>query len=124
RGFQCALQPRSLAAMMQMETDEQLATTQEFILEANDDGFRSDPGALMAIDVAATSDPGHVRPNNEDHYLVIKFSRSLHSLYSNVATDLLPQDYDLTGYGLVVADGLGGMAGGEIARRTALAKFV
>jgi serine/threonine protein phosphatase PrpC len=109
---------------MHMETDEQLANTQEFILEPNDDGFRSDPGALMAIDVAAISDPGHVRPTNEDHYLVIKFSRSLHRIYSNVATDLFPRGYDLTGYGLVVADGLGGMAGGEIASRSALAKLV
>jgi protein phosphatase len=33
-------------------------------------------------------------------------------------------DYDLTGYGLLVADGLGGMAGGEVASRTALTKLV
>jgi len=110
--------------MMHMDTDEQSATTQELILEPPDDCFRSDPGALLAIDVAAATDPGHVRPNNEDHYLVIKFSRSLCRLYSNVKAELLPQDYDLTGYGLVVADGLGGMAGGEVASRTALAKLV
>jgi len=106
-----------------METDES-AITQELVLDESEDSFRSDPGALMAVDVAATSHAGHVRPNNEDHYLVIKFGRSLQSLYTNVSADLLPPNYDLTGYGLVVADGLGGMSGGEVASRTALAKLV
>ena len=106
-----------------METDES-AITQELVLDESEDGFRSDPGALMAIDVAATSHAGHVRPNNEDHYLVVRFGRALQSLYTNVNADLLPQNYDLTGYGLVVADGLGGMSGGEVASRTALAKLV
>ena len=110
--------------MRHMETDEQLATTQELIIERPEAHFRSDPGALMAIDVAAATDPGHVRPSNEDHYLIVKFGRSLQSLYTNVGSELLPKDYDLTGYGLVVADGLGGMAGGEVASRSALAKLI
>ncbi len=109
---------------MQMESDEQSAITQELFLESPDDSFRSDPGALLAIDVAATSHQGHVRSSNEDHYLVIKFGRTLRSLSTNVKSELLPQDYDLTGYGMVVADGLGGMAGGEVASRTALAKLI
>jgi serine/threonine protein phosphatase PrpC len=109
---------------MHNESDEQLAVTQELILEVPEESFRADAGALMAIDVAATTHPGHVRPNNEDHYLVARFGRSLHRITTNVSTELLPGDYDLTGYGMVVADGLGGMAGGEVASRSALARLI
>jgi protein phosphatase len=107
-----------------METEEQSAITQELFLDEPGNHFRSDPGALMAIDVAATTHEGHVRPNNEDHYLVIRFGRSLQSLGTNVDASLLPSSYNLTGYGMVVADGLGGMSGGEVASRTALTKLV
>src|SRR5580765_4255595 len=100
---------------MLMETEEQSAVTQEFQLNQPHSTFRDDPGALMAIDVAATTHEGHVRSTNEDHYLVIRFGRSLRCLDTNVEKPLLPIDYDLTGYGMVVADGLGGMSGGEVA---------
>ena len=110
--------------MMRMETEEQSAITQELVLGEPDDNFRSDPGALMAIDVAATTHEGHVRPNNEDHYLVTRFGRSLQRLDTNVDGKLLAANYDLSGYGMVVADGLGGMSGGEIASRTALTKLI
>ncbi|HYW70413.1 MAG TPA: protein phosphatase 2C domain-containing protein [Pyrinomonadaceae bacterium] len=107
-----------------METEAQSAITQEFQLEESEQKFRFDPGALMSVDVAGTSHEGHVRPNNEDHYLVIQFGRSLRALETNLTRSLIPPDYDLTGYGMVVADGLGGMSGGEVASRTALTKLV
>src|ERR1041385_1021622 len=119
-----SMQNRRTQTQMRMETEEQSAITQEFLLERPDRNFRSDPGALMAIDVAAATHEGHVRPNNEDHYLVIRFGRSLQTLETNVEKGLLPASYDLTGYGMVVADGLGGMSGGEVASRTALTKLV
>ena len=109
---------------MRMETEEQSAVTQEFLLDQPAGNFRADPGALMAIDVASTTHEGHVRPNNEDHYLVIRFGRALQTLQTNVDKALLPANYDLTGYGMVVADGLGGMSGGEVASRTALTRLI
>jgi protein phosphatase len=109
---------------MRMETEEQSAITQELFLDEPGSHFRADPGALMAIEVAATTHEGHVRPNNEDHYLVVRFGRSLQSLQTNVDANLLPSSYNLTGYGMVVADGLGGMSGGEVASRTAMTKLV
>jgi protein phosphatase len=108
----------------QMETEAQSAITQEFKLDETPHRFRLDPGALMSVDIAGTSHEGHVRPNNEDHYLVIQFGRALRSLETNLDRALIPPDYDLTGYGMVVADGLGGMSGGEVASRTALTKLV
>lgn len=109
---------------MQMETEEKEATTQELKFEAPQARLVAEPGALMAIDVAAATHAGHVRTNNEDHHLVVRFGRSLENLYTNVNPEILRPDYNLTGYGLLVADGLGGMAGGEIASRTALTKII
>ena len=38
----------------------------------------------MAIDVAATTHEGHVRPNNEDHYLVFGLDVRYKVLQTNV----------------------------------------
>jgi serine/threonine protein phosphatase PrpC len=88
------------------------------------------PGSLrvapseVKVDLAALTHRGHVRANNEDHYLVVRFSRSLDTLFTNVAEGLLEPSFDETGYGMLVADGIGGMAGGEVASRTALCRLV
>jgi serine/threonine protein phosphatase PrpC len=98
--------------------------TQELSLNVSEDSYLRDPGAVMAVDLAAATHKGHVRANNEDHYLVVRFRRTLENLYSNLNKGMLATSYDLTGYGLLVADGLGGMAAGEVASRTALTKLV
>jgi protein phosphatase len=109
---------------MQTQSPEQEEVTQELKFEAPQTKFVTDRGSLMAIDVAAASHAGHVRTNNEDHYLVVRFGRSLENIETNIDPQMLRPNYSLTGYGLLVADGLGGMAGGEIASRTALTKIV
>lgn len=76
------------------------------------------------VDLGALSHQGHVRENNEDSYLVCRFGRSLENLITNLDDDLLEQSYTVTGYGMLVADGMGGIAGGEIASRLALSKLV
>ena len=76
------------------------------------------------VDLGALSHQGHVRENNEDSYLVLRFGRSLENLLTNLEDDLLEESYTITGYGMLVADGMGGMAGGEIASRLALSKLV
>jgi len=78
----------------------------------------------LEVDVGAVSHQGHVRENNEDSYLVMRFGRSLENVLTNVEEDLLEQNYFMNGYGLLVADGMGGMAGGEVASRLALSKLV
>jgi len=83
-----------------------------------------DSGSLMPIDAAAATHLGHVRSNNEDHYLVMRLGRSLETLYTNLDSEQLAASYDLTGYGLLVADGLGRMAAGEVASKTALTTLV
>lgn len=81
-------------------------------------------GTGVDVDLGALSHQGHVRENNEDSYLVCRFGRSLENLITNLDDDLLEQSYTVTGYGMLVADGMGGVAGGEIASRLALSKLV
>ena len=78
----------------------------------------------LEVDVGAVSHQGHVRENNEDSYLVMRFGRSLENLMTNVEEDLLEQNYLMNGYGILVADGMGGVAGGEVASRLALSKLI
>jgi len=76
------------------------------------------------FDLGAASHQGHVRENNEDRYLAVRFGRSLESVSTNIDEHLLEQSYIFTGYGMLVADGIGGMDHGEVASSTALTKLV
>ena len=78
----------------------------------------------LDVDLGAISHQGHVRQNNEDSYLVMRFGRSLESLLTNIDPGLLDRSYFMNGYGMLVADGMGGMAGGEVASRLALTKLI
>ena len=80
--------------------------------------------ACLDVDLGAISHPGLVRESNQDSYLVMKFGRSLENIMTNLDEDLIEQSYFMTGYGLLVADGMGGMAGGDVASRLALSKLV
>jgi PPM family protein phosphatase len=105
-------------------SSEDSQVTAELLIETLEDSYLSDPGASMAMDVAAATHVGRVRPRNEDHYVVMSFRRSLEKICTNLVKKVARDNYDLTGYGLLVADGLGGMAGGEFASRTALTKLI
>ena len=98
--------------------------TAELSIPLAENAYLHEVGSLMAIDLAAATHPGHVRQNNEDHHLVVRFRRTLEHLHSNLDEGLLASSYNLTGYGLVVADGLGGMAAGEVASQLALTRLV
>ena len=78
----------------------------------------------LDVDLGGASHQGHIRENNEDSYLLIRFGRSLERLATNLDEHLLDQNYSLTGYGMLVADGMGGMAAGEVASRLALTTLI
>jgi protein phosphatase len=80
--------------------------------------------ARIRIDVSGLSHPGNVRPNNEDHYFVARFGRYLEALGTNLPAGTMPARFEETGYGAVVADGIGGHAAGEVASRLAINTLV
>jgi protein phosphatase len=82
------------------------------------------PTARVRVDLAAQSHQGLVRESNEDHYLAVRITRSLETVLTNVREGVLPKRFDETAYGMLVADGMGGMAAGEIASSTALLRLL
>ena len=85
----------------------------------------TDPASpAVKVDVAGRTHTGHVRTNNEDHYLIARVERSLKTIETNLIEGSLPESFDEVAYGLVVADGLGGYAAGEVASSLALIKLI
>ena len=85
---------------------------------------KSPQSPQLEVDFGAVSDQGKVRTNNEDHNLVARVGRALEPLLTNLPEGDLPTEFRETGYGLIVADGLGGQAAGEVASRLAITTFV
>lgn len=101
------------------------ADTVEFAVPQNKGRDRPDPSStLVQVDLAGQSHVGKVRPNNEDHFLICRFGRFLEALQSNLPANTIPPRSEEGGYGLVVADGVGGGAAGEEASRLAISSLV
>lgn len=80
--------------------------------------------SLTHVEIGALSHTGAVRANNEDAYLVARFDRQMRPLLTNLPAGYIPDRYADAGYGFLVADGMGGHAGGEVASRTAISALV
>jgi protein phosphatase len=78
----------------------------------------------VQVDLAGLSHPGKIRPRNEDHFLVARLERSLQVLRTSLPTGSLPDRAVETIYALLVADGMGGRAAGEIASGQAIMALV
>src|SRR6516164_7563952 len=87
-------------------------------------GRRSTLSADTVVDIGALSHQGLIRDNNEDSFLVTKLERRLSTLLSNLPTNQVLQEYAEVAYGMIVADGMGGAAAGEVASRTAIAALI
>jgi protein phosphatase len=96
--------------------------TQEY--PAQDGGRAAAPprpwSSQVQVDVAGLTHPGKVRPNNEDHFLTIRFGRSMDTLQTSLPAGHIPARYAEVGYGLAVADGIGGAVAGEVASGLAI----
>lgn len=76
--------------------------------------------SLVEVDLGGLSDQGKVRTNNEDTFFVARFDRTMRSLLTNLPDGDYPAVSTETSYGMLVADGMGGHAAGEVASRTAV----
>ena len=74
----------------------------------------------VSVDVFGMSDKGLVQTKNEDHFLVVRAARSLETVFTNLPEAEPGETFDDSGFGLVVADGVGDAPGGEIASRNAI----
>lgn len=74
----------------------------------------------VTVDVGAETHQGKVRENNEDNFLVAKLAKSMRICRTSLPEDWSTRFSDEEGYLLVVADGMGGVAGGEKASRVAV----
>ena len=72
------------------------------------------------VDVFGMSDQGNVRANNEDHFLVVRGGRNLETVFSNLSENRPGDRFEETAYGMIVADGVGGEAAGEVASEEAI----
>jgi serine/threonine protein phosphatase PrpC len=80
--------------------------------------------SLVRVDVSALTDRGLIRPTNEDHYFVARIGRSLETLLTNLPDGSVPARADEVGYAMIVADGMGGHAAGEVASRMAISALI
>lgn len=80
--------------------------------------------SLVGIDFGAMTHPGNVRPNNEDAYIIYRAGRYWERMRTSLAEEDLPDRFDDVGYGMAVADGMGGAAAGEIASSMAIRVLV
>lgn len=74
----------------------------------------------VQVEIAARSDRGRKRENNEDTFLAYRAGRFVERIQSNIPESELASMYEDGGYLLAVADGMGGMHAGEVASREAL----
>jgi PPM family protein phosphatase len=78
----------------------------------------------VLVDVAGLTHTGLVRSSNEDHFLISRFGRYFETISTSLPPEDLPARADDASYSLIVADGMGGHAAGEVASRLAIREIM
>ena len=100
---------------------DSLRDTDEFMLppHALETLERHSASAQVQVDLSGMSHRGLVRPRNEDTFLMVRGDRGLTVLATNLPKEIMPPRFDVLGFGMLVADGMGGMSAGDVASRMA-----
>lgn len=85
-------------------------------------GLAFDPP--VRVDVAGLTHIGHVRPTNEDHFLIARVGRYFDTVATSLPAGDMPGHTEDTGHVIVVADGMGGHVAGEVASRLTIREMV
>lgn len=101
---------------MASSSEDTLVINQAFQLSEVPAPFSS----LVGVEQAALSDPGRVRDQNEDAYLIFKTGRSFECGPTSLPEGQVPRRFEECGYVMAVADGMGGHKAGEVASHMAL----
>lgn len=103
-------------------TNQSLVDTEEFPLPL----VRStqSKSSQVEVDLGGATDVGKMRSNNEDTFFVARFDRTMQPILTNLPPGDFPDLYAETCYGMLVADGMGGHAAGEVASQTAVRVLV
>jgi len=80
--------------------------------------------SLVRVDVDARTHTGHHRASNEDHFFVTRLGRTLQTLTTSLPAGAVPARSEEVNYVMVVADGMGGHAAGEVASQMAISALV
>jgi len=78
----------------------------------------------VQVDCAGLSDRGVIRPDNQDHFLLARVGRFSQVLATSLPPGEIPQRFEEAWVVMMVADGMGGHAAGEVASRTAIVTMV
>jgi PPM family protein phosphatase len=81
--------------------------------------YEKEPSLRVHVEVAGRSDPGKVRQNNEDNYLVVQRYRGRKVLLTSLPEEILDPSEDHA-FAYAVADGMGGGKFGDLASLLAI----
>lgn len=75
--------------------------------------------AELAFDFGAATHVGHRRKENQDHYIILRRTRTQQLLHTNMPTEALAMPTD-EAFAMAVADGMGGTGAGGLASQIAI----
>ncbi len=102
-----------------------LSDTAELPLGKSNEIKRPEPiSAQVRVEFGSATHIGRVRAKNEDSFLISRLDRTLRTISTNLPPDTVPIRFDEVTYGMLVADGLGGARGGEVASQLAIGTFI